>query len=123
NEVRGGVRGGLDNAPSRHGAEAVDELDALAEWVASPSNPFFARAQVNRVWFHLMGRGIVDPVDDFRATNPPSHPDLLEALAADFVSHRLDLRYLIRLIMDSRAYQLSATPNHSNRDDDLTFSP
>src|SRR5205814_1782437 len=101
---------------------ALDDLDALAGWVASPSNPFFARAQVNRVWYHLMGRGIVDPIDDFRATNPPSHPALLEALAADFVAHKFDLRYLIRLIMDSRAYQLSATPNDSNRDDDLNFS-
>ena len=69
-----------------------------------------------------MGRGIVDPIDDFRATNPPAHPALLDALAADFVAHKFDLRYLIRLIMNSRAYQLSATPNESNRDDDLNFS-
>ena len=108
----GRVRGGL----------GADELDALADWVTSPDNPFFARAQVNRVWFHLMGRGIVDPIDDFRATNPPSHPALLDAMAADFVKHRFDLRYLIRLIMNSRAYQLSAMPNDSNRDDDLNFS-
>jgi len=83
---------------------AADELDALAEWVTSPNNPFFARAQVNRVWFHLMGRGIVDPIDDFRATNPPSHPALLDSLSADFVKHKFDLRYAIRLIMNSRAY-------------------
>jgi len=108
----GGARGGL----------VADELDALADWVTSPNNPFFARAQVNRVWFHLMGRGIVDPIDDFRATNPPSHPTLLDSLAADFVKHKFDLRYVIRLIMNSRAYQLSAMPNDSNRDDDLNFS-
>jgi hypothetical protein len=106
----GGVRSGLD------------ELDALADWVTSPENPFFARAQVNRVWFHLMGRGIVDPIDDFRATNPPSHPALLDLLAADFVKHKFDLRHVIRLIMNSRAYQLSAMPNDLNRDDDLNFS-
>ena len=99
-----------------------DELEALADWVASPGNPFFARAQVNRVWFHLMGRGIVDPIDDFRATNPPSHPELLDALAADFVRNNFDLRDLIRRIMNSRAYQLSAVPNDSNRDDDVNFS-
>jgi len=108
----GGVRGGL----------GADELDALADWVTSPDNPFFARAQINRVWFHLMGRGIVDPIDDFRATNPPSHPALLDSLAADFVKHKFDLCYLIRLIMNSRTYQLSAMPNDSNRDDDLNFS-
>jgi hypothetical protein len=104
------------------GGFMTDELDALADWVTSPNNPFFARAQVNRVWFHLMGRGIVDPIDDFRATNPPSHPALLDALAADFVKHQFDLRHLVRLIMNSRAYQLSAMPNNSNRDDDLNFS-
>jgi len=98
------------------------ELDALAAWITSPDNPFFARAQVNRIWFHLMGRGIVDPIDDFRATNPASHPALLDALAADLVKHQFDLRHLIRLIMNSRTYQLSATPNESNRDDDVDFS-
>jgi len=103
-------------------AADADGLDALAEWVTSPDNPFFARAQVNRIWFHLMGRGIVDPIDDFRATNPPSHPELLDALASDFAKHNFDLRYLIRLIMNSSAYQLSAVPNDSNRDDDLNFS-
>ncbi|PYI87433.1 MAG: hypothetical protein DME26_06190, partial [Verrucomicrobia bacterium] len=82
-----------------------DELDALAAWITSPDNPFFARAQVNRIWFHLMGRGIVDPIDDFRATNPASHPALLDALAADFVKHKFDLRHIIRLIMNSRTYQ------------------
>jgi hypothetical protein len=100
----------------------LEDLDALADWVTSPDNPFFSRAQVNRVWFHLMGRGIVDPVDDFRATNPPSHPALLDELATDFVRHKFDLRHLVRLIMNSRVYQLSAVPNESNREDDLNFS-
>jgi hypothetical protein len=99
-----------------------DELEALADWITSPQNPFFARSQVNRIWFHLMGRGIVDPIDDFRPTNPASHPALLDALADDFVKRGFDLRHLIRLIMNSRTYQLSAQPNDTNRDDDLNFS-
>jgi hypothetical protein len=103
-------------------AAAADRLQALADWVARPDNPFFARAQVNRVWFHLMGRGIVEPNDDFRASNPPSNGPLLDALAKDFVEHRFDLRYLIRTIMNSRTYQLSAVPNDTNRDDETNFS-
>jgi uncharacterized protein DUF1549/uncharacterized protein DUF1553 len=100
----------------------ADDLEALADWIASPQNPFFARSQVNRIWFHLLGRGIVDPIDDFRPTNPASHPALLDALAADFVKRGFDLRHLIRVIMNSRTYQLSALPNDTNRDDDLNFS-
>ncbi len=99
-----------------------DELQALADWIASPKNPFFARTQVNRIWFHLLGRGLVDPVDDFRATNPATHPALLEALAQDFVEHKFDLQYLIRTIMNSRAYQLSSEPNATNADDELNYS-
>ena len=83
-----------------------DELLALADWL--PHSPMFARMQVNRVWFHLMGRGLVDPVDDFRASNPPSHPELLDALAADFAEHGYDLRRLIRTIMQSRVYQTAS---------------
>jgi hypothetical protein len=111
-----GDRGGLTERAN------IDELDALAGWITSPNNPFFSRSQVNRVWFHLMGRGIVDPIDDFRPTNPASHPALLDALADDFMKHNFDLRYLIRLVMNSRTYQLSALPNDTNRDDDLNFS-
>ena len=99
-----------------------DRLDAVAQWITSPTNPFFARTQVNRIWFNLMGRGIVDPIDDFRATNPPSHPDLLDALARDFVAHGYDVRYMIRLIMASRVYALSAEPNASNADDETNYS-
>ena len=99
-----------------------DELQQLAIWITSPKNPFFARSQVNRIWYHLMGRGIVDPIDDFRATNPASHPALLEALSSDFVEHHFDLRHVIRLIMNSRAYQFSSMPNETNRDDELNYS-
>jgi hypothetical protein len=120
--------GTVSHSASAHATRNVEsdpdrgELNALAAWLTSPDNPLFARAQVNRIWFHLMGRGIVDPIDDFRATNPASHPALLDALAADFVKHNFDLRYIVRLIMNSRAYQLSALPNDTNRDDDMNFS-
>jgi hypothetical protein len=97
-------------------------LEALAAWMTSAGNPLFARAQVNRIWYYLMGRGLVDPVDDFRATNPPSHPELLDALAADFVSHGYDVRHTIRLIMSSQAYGLSSEPNATNADDEANYS-
>ncbi|HVY68414.1 MAG TPA: DUF1549 and DUF1553 domain-containing protein [Verrucomicrobiae bacterium] len=102
--------------------DETDRLDALAAWLTSPANERFAKSQVNRIWFHLMGRGIVDPIDDFRPTNPPSHPALLDALAADFVKHNYDLRHLIRVIMNARAYQLSPEPNDSNRADEVNYS-
>src|SRR5262249_40144776 len=73
------------HAPPRPDVGA-DRLGALASWVAAPDNPFFAKAQVNRIWLHLMGRGLVDPNDDFRATNPPSNPELLDWLARDFAA-------------------------------------
>jgi hypothetical protein len=99
-----------------------DRLQALADWVASPDNPLFARTQVNRVWYHLMGRGIVDPDDDFRASNPPVNEPLLEALSRDFVVYHFDLRHLVRTIAASRTYQLAAVPNDTNRDDETNFS-
>ena len=99
-----------------------DELEALAAWMTRPENPLFARAQVNRIWFHLMGRGIVDPIDDFRATNPPSHPALLDVLTAEFVKSGFDLRHLVRLIMASRAYQTVSEPNETNREDASNYS-
>jgi hypothetical protein len=100
----------------------ASRLDALAAWVTSPQNPYFAKAQVNRIWYHLMGRGIVDPIDDFRPTNPPSHPELLDALAKDFVDHHYDVKHLIRTIMASRTYALSSTPNETNADDEIDYS-
>jgi hypothetical protein len=100
----------------------ASRIDALAQWVTSPANPFFAKAQVNRIWFHLMGRGLVDPVDDFRPTNPASHPELLEMLAKDFIAHKYDVRYMIRLIMTSQAYGLSSEPNTTNADDEINYS-
>ena len=112
----GATIAGLNLPPGR------DELDALADWLASRENPWFAKMQANRIWFHLMGRGLVDPVDDMRASNPPSHPALLDALAGELSGHGFDLRYLIRVIMNSRTYQLDSEPNDSNGDDKVNYS-
>jgi hypothetical protein len=106
--------------PAAEGAGEATELDRLAEWLTAQPN--FARAQVNWVWFQLMGRGIVDPIDDFRPTNPPSHPALLDTLAREFVAHQYDLRWLIRLITASRTYQLSARPNETNAGDEINYA-
>jgi hypothetical protein len=99
-----------------------DELAALAKWATSPENPFFARAQVNRIWYHLFGRGLVEPLDDFRASNPASHPELLDELAKDFINHGYDLRQIIRVLMNSRTYQLSSETNATNADDEANFA-
>jgi hypothetical protein len=99
-----------------------DRRVALAGWLTSPENPFFAKSVVNRVWFHLMGKGIVDPVDDFRESNPSCNDELLDALAADFGKNQFDLKHLVKTIMRSRTYQASAQPNDSNRDDTKYFS-
>ena len=100
----------------------VDRREQLADWITSPQNPFFAKALVNRMWRTFMGRGMVEPVDDFRVTNPPTNAPLLDALAKDFVEHGYDLHQLIRRITASRAYQLSAKPNEANRDDKMAYS-
>jgi hypothetical protein len=97
-------------------------LILLANWVADPTNPYFARTQANRIWYYLMGRGIVDPEDDFRQSNPPVNGPLLSALTKDFADHGFDQKHLIRTIMTSRTFQLSATPNATNREDELNFS-
>ncbi|HJZ54802.1 MAG TPA: DUF1549 and DUF1553 domain-containing protein [Gemmataceae bacterium] len=99
-----------------------DPRAVLADWVTSPENPFFAKAIANRVWADLMGRGLVDPVDDMRATNPPSNPELLDALAADFRKNGCDLKQLIRTIMTSDVYGLSTTPNNRNVGDMRNYS-
>ncbi len=101
-------------------AKDEDPLRELAAWVTA--NPLFAKSQVNRVWFHLMGRGLVDPIDDFRPTNPASHPELLDQLAKDFAAQKFDLRWLIRTVMSSRAYQLAAEPNDTNAGDEVNYS-
>jgi Protein of unknown function (DUF1553)/Protein of unknown function (DUF1549) len=103
-------------------AADADRLLALADWITRPDNRLFVEAQVNRIWYHLLGQGIVDPIDDFRATNPPSNPRLLAALADEFVAQGFDLRRLIRTIMNSHTYQASSVPNATNGDDMTNFS-
>ena len=99
-----------------------DRRKLLADWMTSPQNPWFARATVNRFWRQLMDRGLVDPVDDFRPTNPPTNPALLDALAHDFAEHHYDIRYLLRTILNSKTYQLSSIPKPTNRDDEIDYS-
>jgi hypothetical protein len=96
--------------------------DAFADWMTSKDNPLFARSYVNRVWSYFFGRGIIEPVDDIRASNPPVNPELLDALTADFIEHHFDVQHLIRTIVSSRTYQLSVIPNRWNEDDKINFS-
>src|SRR5204863_7019239 len=86
-----------------------DRRERLADWLVRPENRYFAPSVVNRVWYHLLGRSIVEPVDDFRDTNPPSNPELLDALTRDFVKHGYRLKPLIRSILNSHTYQLAST--------------
>jgi hypothetical protein len=99
-----------------------DQRKVLADWLVSPRNPWFARNLVNRYWSEFFGRGIVDPVDDVRATNPPSNPELLDALAKHFGEVNYDLKKLIRTIVLSRTYQTSSKPNDTNARDEQNFS-
>ncbi len=100
----------------------TDRRVYFAQWLASPNNPYFARAVVNRVWRNFMGRGLVEAVDDIRATNPPTNEELFSALAQDFVKHGFDVRYLIRTIMNSATYQTAAEPNAQNAQDEKYYS-
>lgn len=94
----------------------------FAEWLTKPDNWYFTHSIVNRVWAHFMGRGLVEPVDDLRETNPASNPELFDALAADFVKNKFDLRHLLRQIVTSQAYQLSSAAIQQNSKDDRYFS-
>ncbi|HEV7221370.1 MAG TPA: DUF1549 and DUF1553 domain-containing protein [Pirellulales bacterium] len=94
----------------------------LADWMTAPDNPWFARLAVNRLWKQFFGRGIVDPEDDLRSTNPPTNGPLLDFLALRLVAAKFDLKAIMRLIMNSRAYQLSSEPNANNREDEQNFS-
>jgi hypothetical protein len=111
----------LDAAPLTVGADD-DPRTKLADWMTDPKNPFFARAVANRYWAHFFGRGLVDPLDDMRVTNPPSNPELLDALAQEFIRQGHSLKALIRTICNSRTYQLSAVPNDWNRQDKQNYA-
>ena len=96
--------------------------DILAKWLASPDNPYFAKNLANIVWGHFLGRGIIDPVDDVRISNPASNPELLDALGAKFTDYKYDFKKLVRDICTSRTYQLSTRANDSNAGDDRNFA-
>jgi hypothetical protein len=108
------------HSPPLHPIE--DRLAPLAEWLTTPSNELFVKSQVNFIWYHVMGRGLVEPIDDFRITNPPSNPALLDALARDYAASGFDLRHLVRTILNSRTYQLSSVPNETNVTDEGNFA-
>jgi hypothetical protein len=99
-----------------------ERREALVEWLTSKDNPFFARAIANRIWSYFLGRGIIEPVDDIRASNPPANEALLEALTKDLTDHGFDLRYLMKTIVTSRAYQAGIQTNVWNEDDKVNFS-
>ncbi len=99
-----------------------DRRREFANWLTLPTNPFFARVAVNRIWAQVMGQGIVDPVDDFRQSNPPANPALLDKLADDFVKHGFDQKHILRTILNSRTYQLGSQATKLNQEDTRFFS-
>ena len=103
-------------------AATTDPRQKLVDWMADPKNPFFAKAVVNRYWAHFFGRGIAEPLDDLRLTNPPANPELLDALSIDFVKSAYDLKHLIKMICTSRTYGLSSVPNEYNAKDKQSFA-
>ena len=113
-KILGGARLGYD--------DGQDPRVALWEWMRSSDNPYFAKNIVNRLWGHYFGTGIIEPVDDFNAANPPSNQQLLDWLARDFIAHEFDLKRLHRTILNSRTYQLSDIPNATNRGNHRNFS-
>ncbi|MCX7419215.1 MAG: DUF1549 and DUF1553 domain-containing protein [Planctomycetia bacterium] len=100
----------------------TDRRVQFATWLTAADNPMFARSLANRFWSYFFSRGIVDPVDDLRTTNPPINPELLDALTKDFIEHRFDVRHLMRRIVTSQTYQRSSLANDSNRHDTQNFS-
>ncbi len=111
------VLGGETEAPT-----GIDQREVLAEWLTSPENDLFARNFTNRVWAHFFHRGLIEPIDDLRVSNPPTNPALMDALSRRFIESGFDLRALVRDICNSRAYQRSLQPNATNQMDDRQFS-
>ena len=111
--------------PLQGDVDKPDEFDRrkiFVEWLTRVDNPFFAKMEANRIWSHLLGRGIVEPADDFRDSNPPSNKDLLDALSKDFAESGFDRKRLMRTILNSRTYQASFRTNEFNKDDIKYFS-
>ena len=121
-------RTGTNLKPTGLGSEPLDipayedPRHHLVDWMSAPDNPFFAKALANRYWKHFFGRGIVDPEDDMRITNPPSNPELIDALAEHFIKNKFDLQDLVRQICRSSTYQLSSEPNEYNGRDKQNYS-
>jgi hypothetical protein len=101
---------------------STDRRDPFLAWLTAKDNPFLAKVEANRIWSHLFGRGIVEPNDDFRESNPPSNAALLDALAKDFADHGFDRKHVLRAILNSRTYQADFRPNDFNKDDVKYFS-
>ncbi len=131
--VRVGTRGAVSHPrtgqaarpriPGEHFVDdAVDPRALLADWITREDNPYFAKAMVNRLWRFMMGRGLIEPTDDVRRTNPPSHPELLDYLADDFVTNGYDIRHTLQLIARSAAYARSAAPAEGNQSDQKYYS-
>jgi hypothetical protein len=122
------VRSGVMIRPAALGDEVglitpdTDPRLKLADWMANPENPFFAKALVNRYWKHFFKRGLIEPEDDIRDSNPPTNPELLAALEKHFVESGFDLKELVRVIVESKAYQLSAVPEPLNQNDSQNYS-
>lgn len=110
------------DAPAVTLSAGEDPRHRLVDWMVDAKNPFFAKAVVNRYWAHFFGKGIVDPVDDMRVTNPPSNPELLDELAKDLVKNKFSLKHLVKVMVKSRTYQLSAMPNEFNKNDKKAFA-
>jgi hypothetical protein len=111
----------LDGKPLASESSA-DRRAYFADWLTAADNPYFAKAIVNRIWRNYMGRGLVEAEDDLRETNPPSNRELFDALAADFVKNRYDVKHLMRVILNSAAYQRSSAPTKENAADDRFYS-
>ncbi|MEL7267309.1 MAG: DUF1553 domain-containing protein, partial [Planctomycetota bacterium] len=120
-DAKNEVDPGNDGEDKRQMPPEIDR-GQLADWLTDSSNPYFAKAIVNRLWKRMMGRGLVEPVDDFRDTNPATHPVLLDLLAEDFVANDYSLRHTLRVIAGSEAYARSANATDQNKDDDRFYS-
>jgi Protein of unknown function (DUF1553) len=94
----------------------------FADWLTAPDNPYFARIEVNRIWSQLFSKGIVDPIDDFRDSNPPCNSELLDALATEFVKNKFDRKHILRTILNSQTYQTTFRTNATNAGDTKYFS-
>ena len=112
----------LPIAGSQEIANDIDRRGALVDWLTQPGNPYLARIEVNRIWGELFTRGIVDPIDDFRDSNPPSNSELLDWLAEQFATSGFDRKHIMRIILGSRTYQASYRASESNREDLIYFS-